>query len=246
MARTNGGGTRGDADHITVLIADDHRSFGEALEVALGKEKDIEIVAVVTDGLSAVEVAMRECPDVVLMDLAMPGMDGIEATRQIRDGAEGTRVVILSGQDDDMALGRAFQAGARGFLQKTEAVVGLAGAIRRIYHGDALHDQEEMDASMARLRRRRAQEGNLASRIQRLTPRETEILQRMTDGQPTARIAKELGMSPNTLRTHTQNVLTKLGVHSKLDAIVAAIRYGKVETVRVEDLPDRPGFSAGS
>ena len=91
---------------------------------------------------------------------------------------------------------------------------------------------------MARLRRRRAQEGNLASRVERLTPRETEILQRMTDGQPSGRIAKELGMSPNTLRTHTQNVLTKLGVHSKLDAIVAAIRYGKVETVRIEDLPD--------
>ncbi len=223
---------------ITVLIADDHRSFGEALQVALAKEKDITVVGVVIDGEAAVDLSAEVAPDVVLMDFGMPGMDGIEATRKIRDHDETTHVIILSGTDDDLVLGRAVQAGARGLLRKTEAVEDLAGAIRKVHRGDALHDEEELSTAMSLLRRRRAVDGNIAKRMDRLTPRELEILQRMTDGQPANRIARELGMSPNTLRTHTQNVLTKLGVHSKLDAIVAAIRHGKVETVRLDDTDD--------
>ncbi len=121
---------------ITVVIADDHRSFGEALEVALDKELDLRVIEVVTDGESAVESASRAQPDVVLMDLQMPGVDGIEATRRIHDEATGTAVIILSGQNDDISLARAIQAGARGYLRKTEAVVGLAEAIRRAHRGE--------------------------------------------------------------------------------------------------------------
>ena len=218
------------------MIADDHRSFGEALEVALDKEQDLRVIEVVTDGEAAVETASKEQPDIVLMDLQMPGVDGIEATRRIHDESTGTMVIILSGQNDDISLARAIQAGARGYLRKTEAVGGLADAIRRAYRGEPLHTSAEVEESLRKLRRRRASDGNLAQRIDRLTPRETEILQRMADGDPPEKIARELGMSKHTLRTHTQNVLTKLGVHSKLDAIVAAIRYGKVSTVDVSPL----------
>jgi DNA-binding NarL/FixJ family response regulator len=230
---------------ITVVIADDHRSFGEALEVALGKERDLTVIEVVTDGAAAVESAAAHNPDVLLMDLQMPGVGGIEATRKIHQEAGGTAVIILSGQDDDVALGRAVQAGARGFLPKTEAVVELADAIRRAHRGEPLHSSAEVEESLRRLRRRRAADGDLAQRIERLTPRELEILQRMADGASPDAIAKDLGMSRHTLRTHTQNVLTKLGVHSKLDAIVAAIRYGKVRTVEVsgrtdEETEDQP------
>ena len=221
---------------ITVVIADDHRSFGEALEVALDKEQDLRVIEVVTDGEAAVETASKEQPDIVLMDLQMPGVDGIEATRRIHDESTGTMVIILSGQNDDISLARAIQAGARGYLRKTEAVGGLADAIRRAYRGEPLHTSAEVEESLRKLRRRRASDGNLAQRIDRLTPRETEILQRMADGDPPEKIARELGMSKHTLRTHTQNVLTKLGVHSKLDAIVAAIRYGKISTVDVSPL----------
>jgi DNA-binding NarL/FixJ family response regulator len=223
----------GAAQPITVVIADDHRSFGEALEVALDKEQDLRVIHVVTDGEAAVEAAAKEQPDVVLMDLQMPGMDGVEATRRIHDETIGTVVIILSGKSDDVSLARAIQAGARGYLPKTEAVRGLADAIRRAHRGEPLHTSAEVEESARKLRRRRAVDGNLASRIERLTPRETEILQRMADGDPPERIARELGMSKHTLRTHTQNVLTKLGVHSKLDAIVAAIRYGKITTVEI-------------
>lgn len=224
---------QGTHEPITVVIADDHRSFGEALEVALDKEQDLRVIEVVTDGQSAIESASKEHPDIILMDLSMPGVDGIEATRRIHDETAGTAVIILSGQEDEISLARAIQAGARGYLPKTEAVVELADAIRRAYRGEPLHTSAEVEESLRRLRRRRAQDGNLAQRIERLTPRELEILQRMADGDTPEKIATELGMSKHTLRTHTQNVLTKLGVHSKLDAIVAAIRYGKVRTVDV-------------
>jgi DNA-binding NarL/FixJ family response regulator len=226
---------------ITVVIVDDHRSFGEALEVALDTELDLRVIEVVTDGETAVETASKSRPDVVLMDLQMPGVDGIEATRRIHDEATGTAVIILSGQNDEISLARAIQAGARGYLRKTEALGGLAEAIRLAYRGEPLHTSTEVEQSLRKLRRRRVTDGNLAQRIERLTPRETEILQRMADGDPPEKIARDLGMSKHTLRTHTQNVLTKLGVHSKLDAIVAAIRYGKVRTVEVapeSDLED--------
>jgi DNA-binding NarL/FixJ family response regulator len=220
-------------DEITVVIADDHRSFGEALEVALDREQDLSVIEVVTDGTAAVETAVREHPDVMLVDLQMPGVDGIEATRRIHEGNQGTAVIILSGQDDDVSLARAIQAGARGFLPKSEAVMDLADAIRRAYRGEPLHTSAEVEESLRKLRRRRAADGNLSQRIERLTPRELQILQLMADGDSPEKISEELGMSRHTLRTHTQNVLTKLGVHSKLDAIVAAIRYGKVHTNEV-------------
>jgi len=224
---------QGTHEPITVVIVDDHRSFGEALEIALDKEQDLRVIEVVTDGQAAIETASKEHPDIVLMDIQMPGVDGIEATRRIHEEAAGTAVIVLSGQIDEIALARAIQAGARGYLKKTEAVGTLADAIRRAHRGEPLHTSAEVEESLKRLRRRRAEDGNLAQRIERLTPRELEILQRMADGDTPEKIATELGMSKHTLRTHTQNVLTKLGVHSKLDAIVAAIRYGKVHTVDV-------------
>jgi DNA-binding NarL/FixJ family response regulator len=234
------GGTKSDTGAITVVIADDHRAFGEALEIVLGKERDLSVIEVVTDGAAAIRAVADHEPDIVIMDMAMPGMDGIEATRRIRDEAATTQVIVLSGSEDELAMGRAVQAGARGFLRKTEAVGELAKAIRTAHRGDALHPADEVHVSLSRLRRRRDAEGNLEQRMARLTPRELEILQRIADGESNAKIAKELHMSPNTLRTHTQNVLTKLSVHSKLEAIVAAIRHGKVRTNPPTDVEREP------
>jgi DNA-binding NarL/FixJ family response regulator len=228
MGRGGTGIARDDA--ITVVIADDHLAFGEALEVVLGQETDLEVIEVVTDGASAIEAVERHEPDIVIMDMSMPGMDGIEATRRIRDASGDTQVIVLSGAEDDLGVGRAVQAGARGYLRKTDAVGELPGAIRRAFRGDALNADDEVSLSMDLLRRRRVLEGNLEQRMQRLTPRELEILQRIANGETNATIAADLRMSPNTLRTHTQNVLTKLGVHSKLEAVMAAVRHGKITT----------------
>jgi DNA-binding NarL/FixJ family response regulator len=166
----------------------------------------------------------------------MPGVDGLEATRRIRRDASTTKVILLSGHDDDVALARAVDAGARGYLRKTQAVSDLADAIRRAYRGEPLHAVSEVELSLARFRIQRRTDGELAQRVERLTPRELEILQRVAAGETSADISVELGMSRHTLRTHIQNVLTKLGVHSKTDAVVAAIRFGKVKTN--ETLPE--------
>jgi two-component system, NarL family, response regulator LiaR len=215
---------------IRVVIADDHRSFGEALQIALDNEDDLTVVEVVTNGESAVESAQQRHPDVLLIDVQMPGVDGLEATRRIHRETSDTKVILLSGHEDDVVLARAVEAGARGFLRKTEAVSDLAEAIRRAYRGEPLHAVSEVEQSLARFRMQRRTDGELAQRVERLTPRELEILQRVAAGEASVDIADELGMSRHTLRTHIQNVLTKLGVHSKTDAVVAAIRFGKVKT----------------
>jgi DNA-binding NarL/FixJ family response regulator len=223
----------GEGEPIRVVIADDHRSFGEALQIALDKEQDLAVIDIVTDGNEAVRAVAEEHPDVVLMDLQMPGIDGIEATKRIRDEGLESAVIILTGTEDDVGLAKAVQAGAKGVLRKTEAVIDLASAIRRAHRGEPLHRVAEVESSLRRLRRRRAEDAELERRLARLTPRETQILQQMADGHGPERIAEQLGMSRHTLRTHTQNILTKLGVHSKIEAVVAAIRFGVVHTDEV-------------
>jgi DNA-binding NarL/FixJ family response regulator len=223
----------GEGEPIRVVIADDHRSFGEALQIALDKEQDLAVIDIVTDGNEAVRAVAEEHPDVVLMDLQMPGIDGIEATKRIRDEGLESAVIILTGTEDDVGLAKAVQAGAKGVLRKTEPVIDLASAIRRAYRGEPLHRVAEVESSLRRLRQRRAEDAELERRLARLTPREVQILQQMADGHGPERIAEELGMSRHTLRTHTQNILTKLGVHSKIEAVVAAIRFGVVHTDEV-------------
>jgi DNA-binding NarL/FixJ family response regulator len=228
------------SERIRVVIADDHRSFGEALQIALDREQDLTVIELVTDGLETVRAVAREHPDVVLMDLQMPGIDGIEATRRIREEGGDSAIIILTGVEDQVGLAKAVQAGARGFLPKTEPVQDLAQAIRRAHRGEPLHEVSDVESSLRRLRTRRAADADLERRLSRLTPRELEILQRMANGLSPEGIAEQLGMSRHTLRTHTQNILTKLGVHSKIEAVVAAIRFAKVRTADVthEQEPD--------
>jgi DNA-binding NarL/FixJ family response regulator len=180
------------------------------------------------------------------MDLAMPGMDGIEATRRIVDVNEDAHVILLTGHVGDLTTARAAQAGASGCLPKTEAVIDLAGAVRRANAGESLMDPEEVEASLRRLRHRRKQEATIEQRLERLTPRELEILQLIADGVASDEIAPTLGVSPHTLRTHLQNVLTKLKVHSKLDAVVLAIRHGKIVANLAAAQADDEGSFSGA
>ncbi len=225
----------GTSEPITILIVDDERTFGEALELALSHEEDLEIIQVATSGPEAVRLAGERHPDVVLMDVAMPGMSGIEATRRIKAVDPEAAILILSGHDDAHLLARAVQAGASGLLRKTEAVAKVAKTVRRAHLREVLHEADEVEHAVRRLRHRRDSEDDAQRRLDRLTPRETQILELMAKGLTPDDISTSLGMSPNTLRTHTQNILTKLGVHSKMEALVVAIRHGKVATVDVTD-----------
>jgi DNA-binding NarL/FixJ family response regulator len=223
---------------ITVVIVDDHRAFGEALAIALDKERDLEVVAIETDGASAAHVAATVHPDVVLLDLEMPGIGGLEVSPRIRDLSADTSIIILTGSEDELAHGRAVEAGARGFLQKTATISEVADAVRRAHRGEPLNPEDEVAAALERVRRVRTRDGDMERRLDRLTPRELEILQLLADGRSPEEITGELDLSRHTLRTHVQNVLMKLGVHSKLDAIVAAIRHGKVRTTNPANDPE--------
>jgi len=163
MARSNGkahgaaGGGNGQSvahDHITIVIADDHRSVGEALEIALDREIDLDVLEVVTDGADAVKSAVERQPDVMLVDLTLSGVDSIEATRRLRERGAGTAVIVLTGERDDVALARAIQAGARGLIDKTHAVDDLATAIRRASRGEPLHAPDEVNNALRELRER--------------------------------------------------------------------------------------------
>ena len=142
-----------DQARISVLIVDDHRAFGEALAVALGKEADLEVLEVTADGATAAEVAGSRRPDVALIDLQMPDVDGLETSRRIRASSTETAVIILTGSDDELALGRAIQAGAHGFLRKTAAVQDLADAVRRAHKREPLNPHDEIEFALRRLGR---------------------------------------------------------------------------------------------
>lgn len=212
--------------NIRVVIADDHRTFGEALRAALARERGIRVTAVVDSAASAVEIVRAHSPDVLLITVA--GMDAVEAIREIRQASPGTRVVVLTEGRDDTTVARAVQAGATGYVPTSRPVKSVATSIRAAHRGKALMDTEETRRLLARTGRRRRAEASSRDALFRLTPRETEILQHMADGLTTARIAQGLGISPHTLRTHVQNILVKLRVHSKVEAVTLAIRFGRI------------------
>ena len=221
------GGKR--ASPISVLVVDDHRTFAEALALAVRLERDME-AQVAANGADAIGVVKREHPHVVLLDMEMPGMTGIETIRRLHEAYPEAKVVVLSAHEDDLVKGRAVEAGAVGYVSKLTPLTELPDVVRKAYRGDPLLDQRERSRLLRHLRHRRHQEATERQRVNRLTPRQTQILQLLADGVPSGDIAGRLGMSPLTLRTHVQNILTRLGAHTKLEAMALAIRHGKIKT----------------
>jgi DNA-binding NarL/FixJ family response regulator len=210
-----------------VLVVDDHRTFAEALALAVGLEPGLR-ARVATGGPEALRLAEEERPDVVLMDVQMPGMDGIEAIRRLLGVHPQARVVVLSAHEDDLSRARALEAGAVGHLSKSTPLAEVPELVRRVAGGESLVPPEERERLARYLRHRRHQEATERQRANRLTPRQREILQLMAEGVPPREIAARLEVSPLTLRTHVQNILTRLAVHSKVEAIAVALRHGKI------------------
>jgi two-component system, NarL family, response regulator LiaR len=206
-----------------VLVVDDHAVVREGLRTFLELQEGIEVCGEASDGVEATEAAARLRPDVVLMDLVMPRLDGIAAMRVLRERVPGARVIVLTSFLDDDKLLPALRAGAAGYLLKNAEPRELARAVRAAHAGEALLDP----VVAARLVEALAV-GN-DEPLDRLTPREREVLQLVGRGFPNKRIARQLGVSEKTVKTHVGHVLAKLGVTDRTQAAIVAVRAGLVE-----------------
>jgi NarL family two-component system response regulator LiaR len=205
---------------IRVLVADDHGVVREGLRTYLALQDGIEVVGEAADGEQAVREAERLRPDVVLMDLVMPNLDGVGAMRELRARAPETRVIVLTSFADDERLLPAIQAGAAGYLLKNVQPAELARAVRLAHAGDTL-----LDPSVAS---RLVDAIATDQPVERLTPREREVLVLVGRGMSNKRIARELGLSEKTVKTHVANVLHKLGATDRTQAAVYAVRTGLI------------------
>jgi DNA-binding NarL/FixJ family response regulator len=212
---------------IRVLIVDDQELVRTGFRLILESEPGLEIVDDVADGEHAVRVAKRERPDVILMDIRMPGMDGIEATRRICADGDAPRVLMLTTFDLDDYVYDALRAGASGFLLKDTPPDELVAAVRVLAAGDALlapSVTRRLIEEFAKVPQRSDDARTLAS----LTDRESDVLKLLAKGLSNAEIAEELFVSETTVKTHVSRILTKLGVRDRVQAVVVAYESGLV------------------
>jgi DNA-binding NarL/FixJ family response regulator len=193
---------------MRVLIADDHGIVRSGLRLLLERQPDIEVVAEAADGAEARELALRERPDVAILDVKMPKLTGLQATREIKAQAPETKVLILSMHDDERYVAEALKAGASGYVLKTQADTDLLAAVRAIERG------ESFPAPVA--------EGEL-------TPREEEIVKLVAEAHTTKQIAAILHLSEKTVEHHRANAMRKLGMRDRVELVRYAIRRGLVE-----------------
>ena len=214
---------------IRALIVDDHPVTREGLRTAL--EFSDEVVVVVGEaatGEEAIERARELTPDVVFMDVRMPGMDGIEATRRIREAAPNTKVILITIDESRGAVAEAIQAGVSGYLLKDASPDALVDAAKNAVEGNAvIHPQ----LTKTFIEEARMGEGGSSPGEQKapaLSKREREILQKVADGATTRQVATDLGISPHTVKTHLERIFEKLGANDRAQAVAIAIRMGVV------------------
>ena len=207
-----------------VVIIDDHQMFAESLSHVLDLDPGVEVLGVARDGASGKELVAAMQPDVALVDYRLPDEDGVAVTAAIKADHPGVHVVMLTALREERVLLRAIDAGVSGFLTKDHAVEDVAGAVRMAAAGEALISPDVLGRILARLR------PSHAELEVDLTPRERELLQRVAEGGTNKAIARELHLSVNTIRNYVQALLTKLGAHSKLEAVAIATRAGLIET----------------
>jgi two-component system NarL family response regulator len=225
------GGGRG-GEPIRTLIVDDHALFRRGLEIVLVTEPDIEVVGEAGDGAEAVERAGESLPDVVLMDIKMPRSSGIEACRSIKDVAPSARIIILTLSDEEEDLFDAIKAGASGYLLKDIPLDQVAEAVRSVHGGQSLISPSmagKLLTEFASLAKRESDESPREVPAPKLTDREMQVLKLVARGMNNRDIAKELYISDNTVKNHVRNILEKLQIHSRMEAVMVAVRDKLIE-----------------
>lgn len=202
---------------LTVLLVDDHALVRRGFRRILEDDPEIEVVGEASDGREAVRLAQKERPAVIVMDCALPEMNGLEATRKILEAQPDVAILMLSMHSEDTLVRQALDAGARGYILKNAMDLDLVSAIKRAAKGEKVLDPQL--ARTAALKGER--EGGL-------TPRELEVLQRIVAGKSNKEIAAELSLSANTVSVHRANIMDTLGIHKTAELVVYAIRNGLV------------------
>ena len=212
---------------VRILLADDHSVIRSGLRLVLERQADFQVVAEASDGREAVNAAAEHKPDVVVMDLAMPNLNGIEAARQITSGFPATRVVVLTMHSDEEYVLRALKAGARGYLLKESAEADLIAAVRAVSAGKAFFSPV-VSRMLVEDYVRQLQDRDLEDSYDLLTSREREILQLVAEGRSNKEIAGLLNLSVYTVETHRSNIMEKLNLHSVPELILYAVRKGVI------------------
>ena len=222
---------QGAQEGLRIIIADDHALFRRGLIMVLEAEPDIEVVAETEDGVATVAKVGELAPDVVLMDVRMPRVDGIAATREIREAFPATRILMLTVSDEEDDLFAAVKAGANGYLLKEISIEEVADAVRAVARGRSLLSPSmaaKLLSEFATLARQAGESDTSAA--PRLTTRELEVLKRVAVGLTNDEIAAELGITESTVRNHVANILAKLQLRSRMEAAIVAIHDRLVDT----------------
>ena len=201
---------------ITVLLVDDHSLVRRGFRRMLEDEADMQVVGEAGNGEEAIKLAKELSPQVVVMDCALPGMNGLQATRQIMDDSPETSVLMLSMHSESTWVRQAIDAGAKGYVLKNALELDLGSAVRKVAAGETVFDPQV------------EQRTELKGERHALTPRELEVLQMIVDGKSNKEIATALDLSANTVAVHRANIMNTLGIHKTAELVVYAIRAGLV------------------
>ncbi len=209
---------------IKVLFADDHEMVRIGVSAYLSAQKDIEVIAEADDGGKAVELALELKPDIILMDLVMKKMDGIEATKKIMEAWPAAKIIIVTSFLDDEKVYPALEAGAASYMLKTSKANDIAAAIRATYDGQSILEPEVTGKIMNKMREKPLEKPHTL-----LTGREREVLQLMTEGKANQEIAEELFIALKTVKVHVSNILGKLNVQDRTQAVIYAFNHNLVK-----------------
>ena len=219
-------------DKIRVILADDHALVRQGIRQFLEEADDIAVVAEAANGNEAVRLAEQHRPDVAVLDVQMPGMTGIEATRQIKARVPGVRVLILTAYDEDPYVFALLQAGANGYILKSADADDLLQAVRKVHRGESALSPEVTEKVVRQIQR--GGPAQTGKQVEPLTPREIDVLRFAAQGLTNRAIGRELGISDRTVQGHLASTYAKLQVASRTEAVTKALQLGLIQLPRAE------------